>query len=398
MSDPIFGLRRDPPHDPDAVGEDAELVARIRAEIAQHGPMTFARFMERALYEPGHGYYRRREPGPGTRGDFLTAPESHPLFGAAIAGVVAEVWVALDRPDPLLIVEHGAGTGALAVGLLDALRQADPVLAGAVRYRPVDVEAARLTTLRERLVAAGLDGALAQTGAAPSVVLANEVLDALPVHRVVMRDRLRELFVVATERGFAAVDGDPSTPALAAHLAADGVVLPDGRYAEIPLALDGWLAGATAEIRHGFVLLVDYGAEAADLHGPARPQGSLRTFARHTVGDDPFVRIGRQDLTTHVDLTALRRAAAALGLEPAGETRQGEFLAASGVGEHVAQRLREPGASLEDAFAMRSALARLLDPRVMGGYRVLGFGRGLGGYVPAALRPLGRFATPADTR
>ena len=133
--------------DPEDVGEDAELVAAIRDEIRERGPITFARFMERALYEPGHGYYRRPVAGPGREGDFLTAPEAHPIFGAAVGRLLEQAWEALGRPDPFTVTEHGAGTGALAEGLLGGLRSTGSPLAGAVRYDPVEVEPSRLDAL-----------------------------------------------------------------------------------------------------------------------------------------------------------------------------------------------------------------------------------------------------------
>ena len=245
------------------------------------------------------------------------------------------------------------------------------------------------TAARERLEAAGVaDRLVTDDGTAPDLILANEVLDALPVHRVVMRDRLVERFVTTTEGGFAAIDGAPSSEALQAHLVDDGVTLARDQETEIPLATDGWLADVTRPLRRGLVVIIDYGAEGRDLHGPARPAGSLRTFARHTVGDDPFIRVGRQDLTTHVCLTSVRRAAAAAGLLPIAETTQAELLVGSGAGDIVARSLSGPDASLERALELRSSLARLLDPRKLGGYHVLAFGRGLpdGFELPALAR------------
>jgi SAM-dependent MidA family methyltransferase len=383
------GYRYEPRPNPGAVGEDPELVARIRAEITEGGSITFARFMERALYEPGHGYYRRADRGPGLAGnDFLTAPEADPLFGAAIGRLLEQSWEALGRPDPFVVTEPGAGTGALALGLLGGLRDAGSPLLGAIRYRPVELEAARTAALASRLQDAGFgdslvlappSGPAAETGA----VVANEVMDALPVHRVVMRDgRLRERLVTVQDGGFVEVEGEPSTPALAGWmelLAADGIVLPEGRVAEVCLALGPWLAAATAHIARGIVVLVDYGDEAAELYAdrPGREDGTLRTFARHAVGADPYRHVGRQDLTAHVDLTAVRRAADAAGLTHLGTTTQAELLVAVGAGELVAARLQAPGASLQDALALRSALARLMDPRGMGGFTVLAFGRGI---------------------
>lgn len=377
----------DPGPGPEDAGGDPELVARLRAEIRERGPITFARFMERALYEPGHGYYRRADPAPGLAGgDFLTAPEADPLFGSAIGRLLEQAWHAMGRPDPFTITEPGAGTGALAAGLLGGLRLAASPMLAAIRYRPVEVEPARVAAFRARLAGEGFGDRVAvdpPVDGEVGAVVANEVLDALPVHRVVWRGgRLHERLVTTTADGFAEIDGEPTDAALVAwagRLAADGVTLPDGHVAEACLALEPWLAGATAHLARGVVVLVDYGEEAADLYAgrPGREDGTLRTFARHAVGGDPFRRVGRQDLTAHVDLTAVRRAAASAGLVHLGTSTQAELLVAVGAGELVAARLRGPGASLQDALALRSALARLMDPRGMGGFAVMAFGRGL---------------------
>ena len=397
------GLVRQPLPEPEAVGEDQTLVEAIRDEIRTSGPITVARFMERALYEPAHGYYRRADPGPGRRGDFITAPEAHPIFGAVLGRLLEQAWDAMGRPTPFVVTEPGAGTGALAAGLLGGLRDLRSPLGGAIRYRPVDVEAARLTALRERLTTLGLEAALTEdpprdgeTGA----VVANEVLDALPVHRVVGRREapggIAEILVaLGPEDRLTAIEGDATTPALAARLAAEEIVLDEGQVTEVCLALDGWLADATRHLQPGVVVLVDYGDEPAALHDAARrPTGTLRAFAAHAVGGDPFVHVGRQDLTATVDLAAVRSAAAAAGLQSLGETTQAELVAALGTGELTQAFLRRDGAGLEDALELRSALARLLDPRGMGGFRVLVFGRGL---PPGArLRGLERLRQATD--
>ena len=386
--DVVPGYRRETLPDPEAVGQDEELAAAIRAEITAGGPITFARFMERALYEPGHGYYRRADPGPGTAGaDFLTAPEAHPIFGAVIGRLLEQAWDAVGRPAPFTVTEPGAGTGALAVGLLGSLRDLGSPLLGAIRYRPVEVEPARLDALRSRLTTAGLAALLAPDPGPDGVpipveagaVVANEVLDALPVHRVIGRTGgIRELLVTNGDGGaFRALEAEATTPGLATRLAEEGIELADGQVTEVCLALDTWLEGATRHLGQGVVVLVDYADEPAALHGPARPSGTLRAFARHAVGGDPFRHVGRQDLTATVDLAAVRTAAARAGLSAVGETTQAELLARAGTAELTGTYLRRPGATIEDALLLRSALARLLDPRGMGGFRVLVIGRGM---------------------
>ncbi len=181
----------------------------------------------------------------------------------------------------------------------------------------------------------------------------------------------------AGDGGFETIEAEPTTDALAERLAAEGVTLAVGQVTEVCLVVDPWLEAAVRHLATGVVVLVDYAAEPAALHGPGRPTGTLRAFARHAVAGDPFQHVGRQDLTATVDLAAIRAAAGRAGLTPLGETTQAELLAAVGTSQLTDAWLRRPGASLQDALLLRSALARLMDPRGMGGYRVLAFGRGL---------------------
>jgi SAM-dependent MidA family methyltransferase len=376
------GLRRDPAPDLDAVGQDETLVARIRDEIGRDGPITFARFMELALYDPDGGYYRSEAVRPGRDGDFLTAPEAHPIFGAALSRAVADAWDRLGRPDPFVLREYGAGTGTFAVAILDGLATERPDLASVLRYEPIEVEPRRLEAIAARLSAAGHGARLTAPTSTDRPVdgffVANEVLDALPTHRVVARDgRLREIFVGIGEGAFVDIEADPSTPALAARLADEGVTLADDQSAEVCLAVDGWVAAAAGGVRRGVLLLIDYGYPAADLYDPVRRRdGTLRAYLRHRVHDDPYLHVGRQDLTAHVDQTAVERAARAAGLGHLGTTTQAEFLVGLGTEGLLAAIQADPATTMESYLAVRSALVRLLDPAAMGRFRVMAFGRG----------------------
>ena len=247
------GLRRVPPPDLDAVGEATGLAGRIRTEIVRDGPITFARFMDLALYDPEGGYYRAGEARPGRAGDFLTAPETHPIFGAALARAADEIWQRLDRPTRFVIREYGAGDGALAVSILAGLRASGSELQEPVRYQPIEVDPRRVESLRARLLEDGLGAVLEAPGVAPvsGLVMANEVLDALPVHRVVQRGtELCEVLVGVGDDGrWIDVEAAPTTPALAARLEAEGVALADGQRAEICLAIDAWVGAAAAAAR-----------------------------------------------------------------------------------------------------------------------------------------------------
>ena len=361
------------------------LVERIADEIRRTGPMPFARFMHRALYELEEGYYESATAGPGRTGDFLTAPESHPIFGWTIARQLEDVWERLGRPDRFVVREHGAGTGALAAGILGGLRRSGSELLPAIRYQAIDVARPRLEGFADRLREAGFESHLEPPDGrpAPGAVVANELLDALPVHLVEgsaegPMERFVALDATPTdpENPFAFVLGPPSTPALAARLAADGVELQPGQRAEICLELDAWLDRAADPLERGLVLLIDYGASATELY--TKDRGStLRAYHRHRVHADPLVAIGRQDLTAHVDLTAIQRAATGAGLSPLGRTRQAELLAALGIGDLLVGLQSNLGTTLEAYLEAKSAVVRMLDPRASGAFAVLAFGRDL---------------------
>jgi len=376
------GLRREPHPDLDAVGESRELLDLIRAEIRADGPITFARFMERALYEPGLGYYRSADARPGRSGDFLTAPEADPIFGAALARQLAEVWRRVGEPAAFTVREPGAGTGTLAVATLRALARTEPALAARVRWQPVEIEGARTTAFAATLADAGFGGVAIADDAAPivGVIVANEILDALPVHRLIGRPSgVRELLVaIASDDGQALeeVEAVPTDPRLGERLAAECIVLADGQRAEVCLGLDDWIAAEAAHLERGVLLAIDYGYPAPELYDPVRrAAGTLRAYVRHRVHDDPFRHVGRQDLTAHIDVTAVERAAAAAGLDHLGTTTQAEFLTGLGIGELLVALQTAPDTTMESYLAARSAVMRMIDPAAMGRFRVMLFGR-----------------------
>jgi len=359
--------------------------------------MTFARFMELALYEREHGYYSTRADRGSRTGDFLTAPEIHPIFGWTLAVQAAEMWERAGRPAEFVLREYGAGSGALAEALLTGLQDRFPEVYKRVLYEPIEVLPARLATVARRLEAAGHADRVVSEPAGPAVgcVLANEFLDALPVHRVALRDgRLVELLVDWRNGTFEELAREPSSGKLTRRLADDEVQLGEGQEAEICLELDGWVAEVSARLIRGYVLVIDYGHPASELYGARRMRGSLLAYRRHQLADDPLAAVGEQDLTAHVDLTALERAAEREGLAVLGRTSQAEFIAGLGAGELLASLGRHATTRPEDYLTARSAVARLLDPRLLGGFAVVVLGRGVPTEPP--LRGLGfRMERPA---
>jgi SAM-dependent MidA family methyltransferase len=364
----------------------------IRAEIATHGPITFARFMALALGHPDGGYYTGPQARPTRGGDFLTAPELHPIFGAALARQTAEAWERLGRPDRFTLVEYGAGAGTLALSILTGLREDRSPLADALVYAPIELNPHRLAELEERASSAGLPLVTPRTdlghsgGAVPvaGAVLANEFLDALPVHVVEIHEgRPREVHVRVTAAGeFEELLRAPSTPAITARfdaLAAAGATFEEGQRAELCLALDGWVADVAATLSAGIILVIDYGAPAPRLYGPRHRAGTLMTYRGHAADgspDAPYREVGERDITAHVDTTTLARLLDAAGFAVLGETTQAELLVGCGL-EDLLERERNRAVDAAAVLLLRSAVMRLLDPRHLGGFRAVLAGRGI---------------------
>jgi SAM-dependent MidA family methyltransferase len=353
------------PPDPGDGASDPRLVALIRDEIlASPGRrITFARFMERALTEPGLGYYAASGTRPTREGDFLTAPELHPFFGRCIGRQLTGIWERLGSPERFTVREHGAGRRTLERTVADGLAADTSPLGDAIEWQAVDVPGRHPEPPRSGVV---------------GVILANELLDALPVHRLGVREgRVLERYVTWRGDGFADDWAEPSTPELVIQLEAEGVALTVGQSAEVSLAVPAWVAGAATSLARGALLVFDYGHPAHELYGAPRFGGTLATYRGHRAGDDPYVALGRQDITAHVDLTAVERAALGSGLVALGATTQAQFLAALGLGEMLWELGRQPDTSAEAYLLARAAVARFLDPRHLGGFRVLAFGRGV---------------------
>ncbi|HWQ27831.1 MAG TPA: SAM-dependent methyltransferase [Dehalococcoidia bacterium] len=363
--------------------ENALLREAILRRIDETGGLTFREFMELALYHPDHGYYRTREP-MGRRGDYVTSPETHPLFGALVGRQLREMWETMGRPARFDIVEYGPGTGLLARDLLHWAANAAPQFGEAVRYTLIETSDSLIERQRRTLAGLGLhEGALSWADAAPDViegcVLSNEFLDALPVHRVTVLDgRLYEVYVVRKDSGFAEALRPPSTPEIEAYFDRLGLRPGEGCEAEVNLGAVAWMRDVARRLARGFVLTFDYGYPADELYAPWRKQGTLLCFYRHNASHDPYARIGRQDITASVDFTTLIRVGEEEGLTTLGFTTQARFLTALGIGEALERALRQDPAELEEYYARRRAVTELLDPAGLGRIRVLAQGRGVG--------------------
>jgi SAM-dependent MidA family methyltransferase len=329
--------------------------------------------MELALHHPEHGYYARGPERLGRGGDFFTASDVGAAFGGSLARCLAEMDGALGHPDRFSYVELGAGRGWLARDVIDALAGAAPDLARRLHPMLVDTsagmrEAAR-TAVSEAAVLHRVPG-VAQRGC----VVAVEWLDALPVHRVARRGaRLVELGVDWRDDRPVEIDLEPSAE-VAAWVGRYGAAPEDGDEAEIPLELAPALASIDTALERGFVIVVDYGHEASRLFGPAHRRGTLLAYHRHRASEEYLERVGEQDLTAHVNLTALVDEAKGLGWQPLTVTSQDRFLIANG----ILDGLDDPSDTSLAAVKRRLQAKQLIHPHGMGrAFKVAVFSKGV---------------------
>jgi len=347
---------------------DSACRALVVERIQRRGPITVAEFMDLALYAPEVGYYARAARRSGRAGDFFTSVDTGPVFGALLAAYFAALWrrSGADRCD---LVEAGAGNGRLTRDILDAASRRDPDFYHAIAAHLVERSAA--ARANHRMTLAAHEDRLAYSGEEmpgriDGIVFANELLDAFPVHLVEMGDAgLFEVYVGLEAGRLVDGTGPLSDPALEDYLRRAGVSLERGARAEINLAAVDWVAGAAARLHSGFLVLIDYGYEAAELYSAARSQGTLATYHRHlvdapaggapTAGPAWLADPGSRDLTSHVDFTSVRLAAERAGLATLSIAAQTRFLLDILEGSPLVAELSAP-ARLADRLALKTLL------------------------------------------
>ena len=379
-----------PVPDREALAVSQELSTRIAAEIARHGGwLSFARYMEMALYEPGLGYYSNPGQVFGAAGDFVTAPELTPLFGATLARQVSP-WL----KDPALagsgqvVLEVGGGSGMLAAQLLNAL---DNVGHHEVRYLILELSAERREHQRQTLksLAPGLMDRVGWLETFPEsfagVVVANELLDAMPVQlfewQANAEAELQEMGVTWVDGQFAwalrPADAvlTETVAALRNRLGPEGAQWHSPYRSEICPAQQAWMRTLADCMTAGVVLLLDYGFAAPEYYHPQRDQGTLMCHYRHRSHSDPFLWPGLSDITAHVDFTALARAATAEGFSLVGYTSMAAFLLNAGLLDELADLPREPESFW---FAQAQAVQQLISEAEMGElFKVIAFEKNL---------------------
>lgn len=339
------------------------LSEKIAGIIRERGPITFERFMDICLYDPEYGYYTSRQLPVGREGDFYTSPHLHPVFGRLIGRQVEEMWEKMGR-GRFTLVEMGAGRGYLAADMLGYLRERE-IFAG-LRYIVVElnprVREQQASQLREFEGLVTWVSSLSEIRGVRGCVLSNELLDAFPVHVVVMEEELGEVYVGYADGRLREEIGPLSTPVLAEYFSRMGIRLQSGYRTEVNLRVASWLGEIDESLEEGFVLTVDYGYTGREYYSEDRNRGTLMCYSRHQFSEDPLVRIGEQDITAHVDFSALKRWGEERGIKTLGYTSQGAFLMSSGLDEEI-QRLVS---SSRDYLFEAAKIKGLILPQGMG--------------------------------
>jgi SAM-dependent MidA family methyltransferase len=349
----------------------AELLAE---RIRRFGPMTFADYMRECLYHPVHGYYSKVEAK--RFADYYTSVDVHPIFARLLARQFAEMWENLGRPAGFLLVEGGAGVGRFAAQVLDFCEAKLPEFYCALRYVAVERSASRREQAAIRAQRHTAAGHFAVSAEVPARIPAgcffsNELVDALPVHRVVMEDSHRlkpgplEIFVGFQDGRFVDIHGPVSTCAITEYYAAQNITLAEGQHAEAGLEACDWITEIGRRLERGYVLTIDYGHPVADLFDEHHMRGTLLAYREHRVSEDFYASLGEQDLTAHVNFTALEIWGKRSGLETAGFTSQTALLLALGQGNEFAD-LYDDGQTEAQRTKARLQLKTLIHPEGMG--------------------------------
>lgn len=358
----------------------ASLCERLRARIKSSGPISFSEWMRAALYDESAGYYCRVDlPRWGRFGDYRTSAERSKLFAATFARYFARLYRELGSPERLTILEAGAGAGRFAADALETLQKHFPEIFRVTHYildeASVDAqERARkqLAPFKDSVAFMRLENLPEKIAA--GIIFSNELLDAMPVHRVVMREQgISELGVGLDEAGeFVWVEMERVTPQLENHFSELGVWPAVGHYAEVNLNAADWLCNAAAALQRGYVISVDYGAEAAELfQDPPRRMGTLRAFRRHRLTDNVLDEPGAQDITSTVNWTQLRLAGMRCGLETLSLERQDSFLMRAGLLEQLELMADAQANDAESVILRTSAREMILPGGMSSSFQVL---------------------------
>ena len=352
--------------------------------------ITFSEFMDLALYHPDYGYYSSGQVKIGSEGDFFTASSLGADFGELLAEQLAEIWLILDKPKSFQVVEMGAGLGYLVVDILNYWQLHYSELLKNIEYIIVE-ESPSLIAKQKLLLQPWLDKKINiiwknwldfPDNFITGCFFSNELVDAFPVHQVIWRNnQLQEIYIGENQGQFIEIITELSTPKLLDYFQQVKVFFnsesyPENYRTEVNLQALNWLNTIASKLKQGYLLTIDYGYSAAKYHHPQRSQGTLQCYYQHRYHSDPFINLGIQDITAHVDFTSLENQGKLVGLETIGFTQQGLFLMSLGLGDRLTE-LSSGKFNFTEILKRRDALHQLIDPMGLGKFGVLLQAKGL---------------------
>ena len=357
---------------------NSELIQKIVLEISQTGPLSFARFMELALYDPKHGYYMTHAVDQdhssreriGWEGDFYTAPELSPILAKTLVRQVLEIDVQLGHPDPFIFVEMGGGNGTFATDFLQHCQAVAPDFLNRLYYHLVErspyLQSLQESRIREAMRTWGnrqltWKSSVEQLDrdSVTGVLFSNELVDAFPVHRVRYDNHhLQEIFVDYEGGQFVERMGPLSSPNLEEYVHQHDVDLVEGQASELHVVAQQWMKNVARVLHRGIIMTVDYGHTGSDYYASDRKNGTLLCYYQHSVSTNPYVRVGEQDMTAHVNFSALAKAGKECEVLPVGFTTLANWLMGLGVETMVEDQDPESHEI--------QALSQLLRPHGMG--------------------------------
>jgi len=343
----------------------------ILSQIQKKGPIPFSQFMEWCLYHPDYGYYRSEQMRIGRDGDFYTSPCVHPLFGGLIAKQLAQMSEQLEGAC-FDVVEQGGGRGFLCEDILRWAKKNAPVFYQRLRYHLIEISPFLLKEQKERLGEIEKEGKVFWINPEAfeegevlmeGCFLSNELVDAFPVHPVIFdHGSLKEIYVTQDHGQLKEYWGEPSDPRIASYFQCLGLTLQEGQRAEVNLKALDWMENVARCLKKGFVLTIDYGYLAKELYAPHRKEGTLLCYTKHRTSENPFKRLGEQDITSHVNFTSLIQKGGEVGLQFAGLVPQYQFLIALGLLQEMEALDKER--SEMDALQWRLSLKHLIEPEM----------------------------------
>ncbi len=318
--------------------ESRALRKEIVGLINKKGKITFADFMELALYHPRHGYYNSEKEKIGRMGDYYTSSDVHPVFGELIARQLEQMWRLLGK-NKFTIVEIGAGKGWLCYDIINRVRNEYPGFFEKMDYKIVEIsqnliekQSDTLKGMEEKVSWGSFSTDGLSIGSVEGCFLSNEFVDSLPVHQVVVENnRLKEIYVTKKNGMLCEVIDELSSSVLRNYFQESKINLKEGQRAEVNIKALDWMRNISSCLRRGFVITIDYGHLAEDLYSEERHRGTLMCYHEHTTNENPYKKIGCQDITSHVDFSSIMREGSRFGLSTTGFVRQSNFLIALGI-------------------------------------------------------------------